>query len=210
MTNSRQASPAEAPKLKPAKGRRRFLGAGAAATPVLMSIASQPALGATCFTRSRSLSKNTSISQQGKYGECSGVSPGNYKTQTNPQSPAYNWPAAPTPSTKFHPLFSGSYFTATLKAPATGTRILTLLEVLSLPKLPADVQTAPSDPSKLAKHLIAAYLNVQKGLIPAVVLDSTKVLNIWAERQSKGYFEPMAGVKWYDAEIVIYLKSTEV
>jgi hypothetical protein len=197
------------PSPGPLRGRRRFLGAGATSTPALILLASQPALGATCFTPSRSLSANTSVSQQGKYGVCTGISPGNYKTQTSPTSPAYNWPSAPVPSTEFHALFSkgsgAGLFTVGLKK--GGTRSLTLLEVLALPNVPKDVSGVPADPSKLAFHLIGAYLNIQNRFVPSVVLTSSQVLTIWGEYASKGYFEPTAGIKWYPADIVAYLKN---
>ncbi len=210
MTDSKQTTVTEVPAKVSADGRRRFLGAGVGATPALMMLASQPALGVTCFSPSRALSRNTSVSQQGKYGDCTGISPGNYKTQTTPGAPSYHWPAAPVPTTLFHSIFSGSYFEVTKSTTGGGTRSLTLLEVLDLPTVPPDVMAVPSDPSKLAFHIIGAYLNVQKGFIPATVLDSQKVKNIWSELALRGYFEPTAGVKWYPADVVTYLQNSGI
>src|SRR5574343_684460 len=88
------------------RGRRRFLGASIAASTTITTIASQPALGTTCFTPSRSLSRNTSVSQQGKFGACNGQPPSNYKTATD------NWPGYPLPTTPFHDVFAkGAYGT---------------------------------------------------------------------------------------------------
>lgn len=148
-----------------------------------------------------------SVSQAGKYGECNGISPGNYKTQTNPGSPSNNWPAAPAPTTPFHQLFSGSTFD--LQSPG-GTRRLTLFEVLNLPKTPAGVDPAsvPKDPAKIGFHMVGAYLNIQKGLVPPVVLTTSGLLTIWSEYVLRGYYEPMAGVQWNADAIVSYLKNS--
>lgn len=176
----------------PARGRRRFLGAGVSATPALLTLASQPALGVTCFTPSRSLSRNTSVSQQGKNGECNGQSPGNYGAQTDPGIPAYTWPAKPQPNDPFYPLFSNvlkkNRFLITIytnkQKTKTGTRSLTLLEVLNLNPNSSFADMVPNtrlpvDPANLAKHLIAAYLNCVNGFIPTKVLPKEQVLLIW-------------------------------
>lgn len=186
------------------KRRRRFLGAGVSATPALLTLASQPALGVTCFTPSRSLSKNTSVSQQAKNGECTNAeSPGNYMAQTDPTAQAYHWPANIPPSTKFHPLFSG--VNRRFYKQPDNVISLTLVEVLSL--------VGPPDAEQVAFHLIAAYLNVNGGngaVIPPHILDSARVLQIWNEWDVKGFFEPTAGVKWYAAEIKAYLLSNGI
>ena len=220
-----------------AKGRRRFLGAGVSATPALMTLVSQPALGVTCFTPSRSLSKNTSVSQVGKDGECNGRSPGNYGAQTEPGIPSYTWPAYPKPDTPFHDIFSGDLFTIPVvggtssssksKKPKTNvpsTRSLTFLEVIRLNPTStfedlAPGGTIPVDPANLGKHIAAAYLNCVNGFIDRRVLDivlnefnAPLVQNIWKEwdDNGRGYYEVMAGVKWYAADIVQYLTSNGI
>ena len=62
------------------------------------------------------------------------------------------------------------------------------------------------DPYQLGAHIVAALLNAQKGWTP--VLTVAQVKNIFNEWNDKGYFEPTAGIKWYAADIVYYLKST--
>ena len=209
-----------------ARGRRRFLGAGVSATPALMTLVSQPALGVTCFTPSRSLSKNTSISQAGKDGECNGQSPGNYGAQTEPGIPSYTWPAYPLPGTPFHDIFKPEYFVITVvggaasksKKPKSGgsnTRSLTFLEVLRLNPNSEFEDLAPGsaipvDPANLGKHLAAAYLNCVNGFIPEKILTTEGVKGIWNEWATKGHFEPMAGVKWYAADIVSYLSANGI
>ena len=137
--------------------RRRFLGAGAAATPFLLTMVSQPALGMTCFTPSRSLSRNTSISQQGKYGECTNAeSPGNYKAQQASRANAYHWPKDVPPSTPMHPLFyEGSTLGVTKFAIQQSNGVwssMTLGEALGV-----------NAAGQVHFHLIGAYLNKRGG-----------------------------------------------
>jgi hypothetical protein len=186
--------------------RRRFLGAGAAAAPFLLTLVSQPALGATCFTPSRSLSRNTSVSQQDKYGEClRAESPGNYKAQQQPDKGAYHWPAAVPPSTPMHPLFyqGGEYLkTGFIKQVNNQWVSMTLGEAL-------EVNAA----GQVHFHLIGAYLNKMGGNgaeIPETVLTALDILGMWQEYASRGYYEPMAGIKWYAEDIVSYLKTNGI
>ena len=187
-------------------GRRRFLGAGTAAAPFVLTLVSQPALGVTCFTPSRSMSRNTSLSQQGKFGECTDAeSPGNYKTQKVQGGNAYRWPSSVLPTAPFHPTFfqgsiagetsftSGSNNTGTSK---------TLAEVLSI-----------NVSGNVAKHIIAAYLNKLGGngaVIPDSAITLAGIKNMWAEYATKGFYEPMAGIKWYAQDIVNYLISNGI
>ncbi len=193
------------PGAMPDRRRRRFLGAGASVTPAILTLASQPALGVTCFTPSRSLSRNTSVSQTGQYGECTGAeSPGNYKAQQDSTATAYHWPASVPPSTLFHDLFFQGTRVGTvfLKPVSAGHISMSLGEVLN--------STGNEDPGKVAFHIIGAYLNVNGGngaVIPPQVATSATIQQIWREYASSGFYEPVAGVKWYSTEIVDYLKS---
>jgi hypothetical protein len=190
-------------KLPSSGGRRRFLGAGAAAAPAVLTLVSQPALGTTCFSPSRSLSRNTSVSQQGLYGECRNAeSPGNYKAQQTPGAQAYHWPAAIPPSTPFHPTFSGTKFTT---GSGSSYRSMTMGEVLNL--------SGSADPEKMAFHLIGAYLNVNGGngaVIPSNVITAGEITTIWHEWSTRGYFEPTAGVQWNATAIKYYLVSNGI
>jgi hypothetical protein len=191
--------------LMPGGRRRRFLGASIAvsttvATPkAIATITSQPTLGTTCFTPSRSLSKNTSISQQGKYGECNGVSPGNYMTQTDTERPATNWPNYPQPTTKFHDVFAegpyGRFYNS------NGTK-MTMMDVLRL--------SGRVDPDKVAFHIIGAYLNQKNGYLDQNITAQT-ILNIWSEYAQKKSYTPFAGADaWFGTDIVFYLKSNKI
>lgn len=206
-------TPSDISEEEAGRGRRRFLGKGAAAAPFVLTLASQPALGVTCYTPSRSLSKNTSISQQGKDGQClNAESPGNYKAQQNSNGPSnsYHWPAAVPPSTPFHPLFvqigGGNSATSFEKnVGGGGTRSMTLGEVLT--------DGAGQDFQKVAKHLIGAYLNTMGGnsaIIPAHVMTPQGILSIWSSYATHGYYEVSAGVQWDGPQIKAYLKSNGI
>jgi len=184
--------------------RRRFLGAGAAATPFLLTLVSQPALGATCFTPSRSLSRNTSVSQDGKYGEClRAESPANYAAAQ--QSSQGIWPAAVPPTTLMHPLFAQGREqgkTLFLKQENGQMVSMTLGEAMQI-----------NSAGQVHLYVIAAYLNKMGGNgaeIPDSVLTTQKILGIWQEYATKGYFEPTAGVSWYADDIINYFKTNGI
>lgn len=83
---------------------------------------------------------------------------------------------------------------------------MTLGEVLTI--------GGPQDSGKVAKYLIGAYLNTKAGngaVIPTNVMTPDGILAIWSEYVSNnGFYEPVAGVKWYAAEIKDYLKSNGI
>ncbi|MDO8958553.1 MAG: hypothetical protein Q7U85_02345 [Rhodocyclaceae bacterium] len=198
-TESPKVSHDDRPSVSKA-GRRRFLGTGSVAAPVILTMFSQPALGVTCFTPSRSLSRNTSVSQAGKNGECTGAqSPGNYSAQTNPGRPAYSWPIPP--DTPFHPTFVAGRPGAVFYKMVNNQLVsMTMLEVLNL--------GGNQDPEKMAFHLIGAYLNCLGGggsRISPLAITAEGVLRIWSEWATKGYYEVTAGVQWSATEIKAYL-----
>lgn len=189
-------------------GRRHFLGKGAKAAPFFVTLASQPALGATCFTPSRALSKNTSLSQKGKDGVCKGAeSPGNYAAQQTSSSSrgAYHWPASPQPTTPLHPTF----YMGSREGVTKFTKIENIQEISQTFGEALNVNAS----GQVHFHLIAAYLNALGGngaVIPAHVMTPAGILAIWQEYATKGYYEPSAGIKWYDEDIVEYLLSNGI
>lgn len=197
-TNSPESKPeSTSDGLSVAPSRRRFLGAGAVVTPAILTLASQPALGVTCFTPSRSLSKNTSTSQVGKDGVClNAESPGNYQSQSTAGTPPYHWPQSTPPNTKFHSVFSGNIYGKS-----------SLLDVLNL--------GPQNDPSKVAFHLIAALLNIRGGngaTIASNVLNEQGVKNMWTAWLGTGRttYPVMAGVNWSGTQLVNYLISNGI
>ena len=179
----------------PDPGRRRLVRGGLGAAPVLMTLVSRPALGHgyKCFSPSGFVSMPTSEHGQPKF--CSGRTPGYWK---QPQH-FDEWPKPYYPvntkyktATKFKDVFSPTLYPWST----------TLLQVLEL-------QAGP--PNDVARHIVAALLNVKKGWTPVLTIESVK--GIWTQYASTGggitgYFEPTAGVKWYHDEITAYLKST--
>jgi hypothetical protein len=63
------------------------------------------------------------------------------------------------------------------------------------------------DESEIGKCVVAALLNCRSGRNKFLKEETIKA--IFNEYQSKGYFTPTAGWKWYAADIVKYLKSTQ-
>lgn len=190
--------------------RRRFLGIGAKALPVVVTVASQPALGVTCFTPSRSLSRNTSLSQKDFYGDCTNAeSPGNYKAQQDPTKNGYHWPSSVKPSDSFHQIFvkGGTVGITKFMKKVNGNWVSkTFGEVLN--------EGTGAGDGNVAFHVIGAYLNILGGngakiSNKAMTVDKLKV--IWSEYASKGRYEPMAGVpSWDGAAIVNYLKTNGI
>jgi hypothetical protein len=137
-------------------------------------------------------------SQHGLPNMCSGRTPGYWK---QPQKFS-EWPAPYVPVTTTGPggktatLFK-NVFTRTPYPAST-----TFLQVL---------ETMGGPPDNVARHIVAAVLNVAKGLTP--VLTIPQIQGIWDEYMRTGggiagYFEPTAGVHWDQAQIVEYLVST--
>ncbi len=185
-------------------GRRRLIGTGAAAAPFLLTLVSQPALGVTCFTPSRSLSRNTSLSQQGHFGECTGAeSPGNYAAQQTPGSGAYHWPASTPPGTLMHPLFTQGNSQGITKFRHPSGASMTLGEALNV-----------NAPMQVHFHIIAALLNKRGGngaVIPDSGITEAGIKAIWTEYAMTGYYTPFAGApKWDGAAIVLYLKNNGI
>jgi hypothetical protein len=54
-------------------------------------------------------------------------------------------------------------------------------------------------------HLCAALLNADLGLTPP--LTETRIVDMCLEYETKGYFEPTAGIHWYEGDIIHYLNS---
>lgn len=190
-------------------GRRRFLGAGVGAAPAVLTLTSSPALasGLSCTSPSRSMSMHASTKGRPDQGFCNGESPGNYKAQADAYlkngqpNPAYHWPslpgqgsaAAPSPDTQFHAVFT----------PSGQFDGETMLQVLS--------RNGTGDPFKLAFHLIGAYLNCVRGLIPVGVLTTDQVQAIYsAYRSPAGYTPVVGGLPWTASQIVDYLKNNGI
>ena len=174
-------------------------------TPTILTLVSQPALGTTCYTPSRSLSKNTSASQAGKDGIClNAESPGNYKTQSVPGTSPYHWPISP--NTKFHSNKTYNGIAGVFSGSTYGSR--SLLDVLNK-------TNGLNDPYNVAYHLIAAYLNILGGnsaVIASNVLNAQGVKDIWTAWLASGFtkYPVMPGTDWTGQQLVDYLISNGI
>jgi len=177
--------------------RRRLLQGGLGASPVLLTLVSRPVLGHNqCFTPSGFVSMPTS--RPGGQ-TCLGRTPGYWKqsqhfNQWPKVAPGRYYPVAQNGNqpTKFSPFFSPSPYPANT----------TFLQVLGKEGGP---------PDDVARHIVAAVLNVEKGWAP--VLTVVLLKQIWNQYMTTGggtagYFEPTAGVQWNHEQITAYLSST--
>ena len=185
--------------------RRRFTTSGLVVSGVLLTLASRPSLGGVvCKSPSGFLSGNTST--HGSPQTCIGRTPGYWGNHPE------NWPSPYLPGscnkkvgactdsanwtggTRFADMGNGFHINN------NGSIYLnySMMQVIWL--------GGGGDPHQLGAHIVAALLNARMGW--TLMLNESQVKNIFNEYNSKGYFEPTAGVKWYPAEIVTYLKST--
>jgi hypothetical protein len=175
-------------------GRRRFAGAGAKASGVILTLASAPGMAeVVCRSPSGSLSGNLKSSTGTQTVVCGGVSPGYWKNWPDQWPPSvYPFTVDKHPATTFASVFP--YGSTSLYLTKT------MMDVL--------VNNDPSqDPYNLGFHLVAAYLNVKSNKINYFNVDRLKLM--WHDLCAYGYYSPTAGKKWYAEDIKNYLASTE-
>ena len=188
--------------------RRRFAKSGLVASGVLLTLASRPVLGGwACQSPSGFISGN--VSSHGTPPTCIGRTPGYWGTNTEDK---HLWPSPYTTgkcnTDKSQDSGSWSTTSATMFKNSTlgfhcigygaGYLKYSMMQVILL--------GGNGDPYQIGAHSVAALLNARMGWTP--VLTEAQVRNMFNEYASKGYFEPTAGVKWYPADIVAYLKTT--
>lgn len=199
MTTKNHGDAAAAAEALPAphQGRRRLLRGGLAGGTVLLSLASKPVSATTCTPASSFASIN--LSRPDRAYNCSGRTPGYWKQDCK----FWDWPSPryiPTSTATTSCTGGNANYVPPLGATATkfdavfgsagGYPGLTLVQVLSLPGNDAGRDA-------LARHIVAALLNAAKGITPPEVLSEVTVKNIWASFVSRGYYEPVGGIKWY-------------
>ena len=171
--------------------RRRLLRGGLAAAPVLMTLLSRPVLGVV-QTPSAFASGNASI-------------PANSALISSGRSPAY-WKQEQSFASWVPPLYP-----ITVQSVGGGGHQATLFDSVFTPhyrgKTLLDVlQSQGGPPDDVARHIVAAHLNVMVGWTPVLTVKTVK--GIWGEYMTQGYFEPNAGIHWNHTQIVSYLQST--
>jgi hypothetical protein len=169
--------------------RRRFTGAGIGVSGVLLTLASQPGMAATgqvCTTPSGFTSAHWSSHTPGS--TFIGRSPGYWKNHPEAWGRLLNKEAA-----------FGSLFACASSNP---------LKTCSMMTVCAHEDPAKgNDKNNVASHIVATLLNVRSGKVK--VINEERVLSIWNEFSSQGYFTPQAGANpWYGEDITRYLKST--
>ena len=208
MTN-KQSSEGIEDKTKSADlARRRFTKSGLAASGVILTLASRPVLANNlCKSPSGFLSGNVS-------SHIDQVCFGNY--------PDYyaNYPDA-WKGTQYIP---GEYKNKETKSTDTGSTSSTanLNSSKEIDKWVGGTQYSQAFPGSnrfsgrsmmqvlwmqdpMGQQLVAALLNAALGLTPP--LTETMVIDICVEYETRGFFEPTAGVHWYEQDILIYLNS---
>jgi hypothetical protein len=198
------AEPTDNRKAPPHGIRRRLVKGGLGAAPVLMTLVSRPVLGdSRCFTPSGFHSMPTS--DHGPSQFCAGRTPGFWKQEQK----FSEWPAPYFPTTVTGPGgHEAARFNAVLGAPSPYTDTATFVDVLR-----TDDPGFSGPPHDVARHVVAALLNVAKGWTP--VLSEQLVKRIWSEYWGTGggtvgFFEPTAGVRWSHEQIAFYLISTQI
>jgi len=188
-----QVTPVPAAPLS-AKGvsRRRFTRAGASAAGVLMTLHSAPgmATSSNCgMSPSAALSAKTgtAVSNRGGTGlSCSGQGPVWWAWRLS-------WPTGCDSNGDFKNFFSCQSRGASYAK--VNPRLLV-----------GGLVAGDAANGNIGRYVLAAYLNAAAGYTS--FLTTTMVQQIWNEWSLQGYYEPVAGKKWYVGDIVDYLAGT--
>jgi hypothetical protein len=161
------------------------------AAPVLATLASRPVLGKqpTQGSAQPSLGGSLAPNKQASAGR----SPAEWvdtDTWPNPYYACDQSGEADYAATLYH-----SPATGLAGATFTGSTMLAVLQS-------ADA----GDVHSVGGYVAAALLNARQGLTPT--LSEPMVRAMWNQFAERGYFEPVAGVRWDAADIVTYIRST--
>ena len=179
-----EASPDPAPGADP--DRRRLLG-GATGAATFLTLLSGPVFGAQRCVAPSSFT-SMPASQYGVPQICMGRPPTYWKDPRRLDQ----WPSPYHAKTPFDEPFE----------PSPYPRATTLLDAL---------EKEGAAPDDVARHMVAALLNIARGWVP--VLNVISLQGIWRRYMATGggatgYFEPTKGTKWFHDDIVVYLRST--
>ena len=189
-----QVTPVPAAPLS-AKGaaRRRFTRAGAGAAGVLMTLHSTPGMATPFCGMAPSAAfsaiqqkKMGAVSYRGEAPSCSGQGPIWWLWRPL-------WPTGCDANGDLKNFFS-------CQSKSSGYAQFNPRLLLS-GVIGTDIANA-----NVGRYLLAAYLNAAAGYTS--FLTTTMVRQIWNEWSLQGYYEPIAGQKWFAADIVTYLSGT--
>ena len=210
-----RSQPCSDTEVKVNTSRRRLTGAGLGMSAIF-TLASRPVLAVQCTSASAAVSGNLSL--HGTPPQCFGRTPGYWKVAQhgtewpspykqgtcNSSSGGGNGGCSNSPGnwsggTNFHPELYGTKCMANNKS-------LTMNQVMVMND---SSYLGITDKDNLGAHIVAALLNAAAGKTNGV-LTVAQVKTMWQECQTKGYFQPIAGVKWTPAQVVAYLKTTMI
>jgi hypothetical protein len=171
-----------------AGGRRKLLKLGVGATPVLMALASRSAFA--CHSTTPSAFGSVCNSRPELLQSSNGCSPGYWKTHTGTSywpspycSNAIKSGSKTVPATTFKSVFCAN------GAPNPFGNTTTLLEVL---------ESGGGGSKAVARACVAALLNAASGRTPSSILKADDIVShIWYQYATRGFYEPIAGIKWY-------------
>ena len=207
MTNKQSTEGIE-DKIKSADlARRRFTKSGLAASGVILTLASRPVLANNvCKSPSGFLSGNVSshveqlctanypsyYANNPDAWKGTQYTPGEYKNETQSADTSSKSSTTNLNSSKEIDKWVGGTqyseaFPGSSRFPGKS-----MMQVLWM-----------QDP--MGQQFVAALLNAALGLTPP--LTETKVVDICLEYETRGFFEPTAGVHWYEQDILIYFNS---
>lgn len=174
-------------------GRRRFASTGIKASGVILTLASPSAMATKiCKAPSGFMSGSLRSSPGDQTVACYGR-PARYWKDCPEAWPSGCYPTKSKykPATTFASVFPGG----STSLHQNGT----MMDVLK--------DTSSSrDPYDLGAQLVTAYLNVKSGKIDFLTIAQLK--SIWYDLRTYGYYSPMAGTRWSDAHVAIYLWRT--
>lgn len=179
--------------------RRKFTGAGLGVSAIF-TLASQPVL-ATGTKICKSPSGFHSLgfaSHHGTPDYCSGKPPSHWCTKSDWECPELK--------VCYHDKFKrGTHCNYGTKTSYYGQNGPTCKDVMK----GQFWSNGTAKPDPVGRECSATLLNIKYGHIPSSVCTETKLLTLWNEYTNQGYCSPMAGVKWYAADIVKWCQSMQ-
>ena len=166
--------------------RRRLLRGGAAAAPVVLTLASNPVMATSSCTAASAFA-SLNASKPGGVKTCSGKPPSWWKSCSSTY-----WPST-YPQNK---MWKDCGFST---SPAF-SNTCTLWQVVNF--------TETSGHKCVAAHMAAALLNAKCGYTPGDVLGEGRVKTLWNEFCPQNYVVPTAGVKWYDVSPTVVVGAS--
>jgi len=195
------------------QNRRKLAGFGASA---IFTLASRPVMAGGCVPASAAATINVSFN--GTMSQCNGDSAADYAAALNSKN-------SDTKAVKLKKSTVDEESVSSLEAPASesvskddlkfhdifmkGRRADWENKRFSYVLTAVDNANTGTEANPISKEFVAAFLNIQRGLIPDNVLNDVKLIGMWNEWVDAGIFRPQAGIQWGSDQIVTYLQSLQ-